>query len=134
VKLEKIRYRNFGLQVFSLLLAVVVWFYINTAIGGGPRAYKDIKDVEIQIMGEQLSLGKNLFVVELERNTIDVRISGPSVLIDKLTRNDITAYVNVSGLKPGRTYSPVVSFILPPNVEIVGAPPLVRVEIKDKNI
>lgn len=134
MKPGKMKYRNLGLQIFSLLLATVVWFYINAAISGGPRAYKDLKDVELQLMGEQLSLGKNVFVVELERNTIDVRVNGPSALIDKLTRNDITAYVNVSGLKPGRTYSPVVSFILPPRVEIVGAPPLVRVEIKDKNI
>jgi hypothetical protein len=31
-------------------------------------------------------------------------------------------------------YSPVINFILPPGVEIVGAPPLVRVDIKETHL
>lgn len=134
MKLGKKAYRNFGLKIFSLFLAIVVWLYISAVVRGGPQAYKDLKDIEIQLMGEQLFLGKNIVVVELKPSTIDIRIKGPSRVIDKLTRMDVVAYVNISGLRPGRSYSPVVKFILPPDIEIVGAPPLVRVEIKDKNI
>jgi len=126
--------KKFGMRIFSLILAIVVWFYINNVVRGGPQAYKDLKDVEILLMGDQLFLGKNLFVVELERRTIDLRVKGPSKVIEQLTRKDVAAYVNISGLRPGRTYSPVVNFILPPNIEIIGAPALVRVEIKDRNL
>ncbi|MCK4994080.1 MAG: hypothetical protein KAS13_03430 [Candidatus Omnitrophica bacterium] len=134
MKSEKISHKKSGTIIFSLILAIVVWFYINAVVRGGPQAYKDLKDVEIQIMGEQLFLGKNVVVVELESRTIDLRAKGPSKVIEHLTRSDVAAYVNISGLRSGRTYSPVVNFILPPNIEIIGAPVLVRVEIKDKNL
>ena len=134
MKPEKISHKKSGMKIFSLILAIVVWFYINAVVRGGPQAYKDLKDVEIQIMGEQLFLGKNVVEVELERRTIDLRVKGPSKVIDQLTRRDVTAYVNISGLRSGRTYSPVVNFVLPPRIEIIGAPALVRVEIKDKNL
>ncbi|MCG2712115.1 MAG: hypothetical protein L6416_07325 [Candidatus Omnitrophica bacterium] len=134
MKSEKMSHKKLGMRISSLILAIVVWFYINSVLRGGPQAYKDLKDVEIQLMGEQLFLGKNVVVVDLERRTIDLRVKGPSKVIEQLTRMDVTAYVNISGLRPGRTYSPVVNFILPPNIEIIGAPTLVRVEIKDKNL
>ena len=54
--------------------------------------------------------------------------------MEKISRIDIIAYVDVSNLRPGRTYSPVVNCILPKNIEIVGAPPLVRVEVKEVNL
>ncbi len=134
MKSEKMTNKKSGMRIFSLILAIVVWFYINTVVRGGPQAYKNLKDVEIQLMGDQLFLGKNVVVVELERRTMDLRVKGPSKVIEQLTRMDVAAYVNISGLRPGRTYSPVVNFILPPNIEIIGAPALVRVEIKDKNL
>ncbi len=134
MKSEKMSNKKNGMRIFSLILAVVVWFYINAVVRGGPQAYKDLKNVEIQLMGDQLFLGKNVVVVELDRRTIDLRVKGPSKVIEQLTRMDVIAYVNISGLRPGRTYSPVVNFILPPNIEIIGAPALVRVEIKDKNL
>ena len=134
MKPDKIAHKKTGTKIGSLILAIVVWFYINGVVRGGPQAYKDLKEVEIQLMGEQFFLGKNVVVVELERRTIDLRVKGPSKIVEQLTRMDVIAYVNISGLRPGRTYSPVVSFILPPNIEIIGAPSLIRVEIKDKNL
>ena len=134
MKSDKKAHKKLGMRIFSLILAIVVWFYINAVVRGGPQAYKDLKDVEIQLLGEQLFLGKNVVEVELERRTIDLRVKGPSKVIEQLTRMDVIAYVNIGGLRPGRTYSPVVNFILPPNIEIIGAPALVRVEIKDKNL
>jgi YbbR-like protein. len=130
-------YKRFGLKIFSLLTAVAVWFYIHGVVQqdiGGPPAYKDIKNIEIRLMGEQVLLGKNVFKVDLERNTVDVRVKGPEKEIEKITSADVIAYVDISGLKSGRTYSPVVNFILPPAIEIVGAPRLVRVDIKETSL
>ncbi len=134
MKLSKGNKKNVGMKIFSLFLAIVVWFYIHTILSGGPPAYKDLKGVEVNLMGESLFLGKNVFTIDVDRSAVDVRVKGPALEIEKLTRMDITAYVNISGLRSGREYSPVVNFILPQNVEVVGAPPLIRVEIKDKNI
>ncbi len=137
MRFNKSVYRDLGLKIFSLFLATVVWVYINgmvQKIGGGPPAYKDFKDVEIKLMGEPLFLGKNLVVVELDQKSVDLRLKGPGREIEKLTEMDITAYIDISGLKPGKAYSPVVNFILPPNIKMVGASSLVRVEIKDKNL
>ncbi|MBI4846083.1 MAG: hypothetical protein HY810_06395 [Candidatus Omnitrophica bacterium] len=135
--INKEKYRNFILKIFSLILAIIIWFYIHSIVqnlAGGPVAYKDVKDVEVKLMGEQLFLGKNIFLVELEEKSIDLRIKGPERVVEKISNIDITAYVNVSGLRAGRTYSPVVNFILPENIELIGAAPVARVEIKEKSL
>ncbi|MBU1043750.1 MAG: hypothetical protein KJ915_05060 [Candidatus Omnitrophica bacterium] len=134
MKLSKGNKKNLGMIIFSLFLAIAVWFYIHAILSGGPQAYKDLKGVEVNLMGEHLFLGRNVFTVEVDRSTVDIRVRGPEQEIEKLTRMDITAYVNISGLRSGREYSPVVNFILPQNIEVIGTPPLLRVEIKDKNI
>lgn len=137
MKLNKLTHRKSGLKIFSLFLATIIWFYIHAVvqkISGGPLAYKDLKNVQIRLMGEPLVLGKNVFAVELERQTVDLRVKGPEQEIERVAPLDIAAYVDISGLKPGRTYSPVINFVLPPNIEVVGALPLVRVEIKDKTL
>jgi len=134
VKLSKTAYKNLGLKIFSLFLTIIIWLFVNGIVRGGPTAYKDIKNIEVRLMGEPLFLGKNVFSVDVERRIIDLRVKGPIQEIDKITRMDVIAYVDVSNLRPGRTYSPVINVILPENIEIVGAPPLVRVEIKDMNL
>ncbi|MBU4304116.1 MAG: hypothetical protein KJ893_00595 [Candidatus Omnitrophica bacterium] len=135
--LNKAAYKRLGFKITSLLLAVGVWLYIHGIVenmDGSPLAYKDLKSVEIKLMGEPLVLGKNLFSVDLGQSAVDIRIKGPEKEIEKITPLDITAYVDISGLRPGRTYSPVINFITPDNVELVGAPALVRVEIKEKHL
>ncbi|MFH1460027.1 MAG: CdaR family protein [Candidatus Omnitrophota bacterium] len=129
-KLEK-KYKDLGLKIFSLFLACVVWIYIHGIVRGGPIAYKDLKDIELRLMGDPLLLGKNVYTVELERKTIDLRVKGPEQELVKITNMDIIAYVDITGLAPGRTYSPVVNCVFPNNIKVVGALPLVRVEIKD---
>ncbi|RKY36350.1 MAG: hypothetical protein DRP78_03855 [Candidatus Omnitrophota bacterium] len=129
--------KNISIKIFSLFLAVVAWIYINNTvreIKGGPVAYKDIEDVKLLVMGDCAAFGKNMFSVDIDSDTVDLRVKGPQRQIEKLTRWDIVAYVNVFGLKSGKAYSPVVNCILPPDIEIAGALPLARVEIKDKNI
>ena len=134
MRLNKGNKKNLSMKIFSLFLAIVVWFYIHAILSGGPFAYKDLKGVKVNLMGEPLFLGKNVFTIEVDRSVVDLRVKGPAQEIEKLTRMDITAYININGLRSGREYSPVVSFILPQNIVAVGAPPLIRVEIKDKNI
>lgn len=137
MQLKIVDYKNIALKIFSLFLAIVVWFYINNELQkntGGPPAYKDLKAVEIKLMGDALTLGKNVFIAELENKTIDIRLKGPEQELEKLTALDTIAYVNISGLKSGKVYSPVVNFILPPNIKLVGSSPVVRVEIKEKTL
>ncbi len=137
MKLNKNTYRALGLQIFSLFLAIVVWFYIHGIVkntGDDPLLYKDLKNIDIKIMGEPFSLGKNFFTVELEHSTVDIRIRGQNKYIAKITPMDIVAYVDVSKLRPGRVYSPVVNLILPQHLELVGVAPIIRIEIKDKNL
>ncbi len=125
------------LKLFSLVLAIVLWVFIRAEVqrsSSGPTAYKELKNVEVKLLGQPVPLGKNLYEVELTNRTVNVRIRGPEKEIERITASDVTAFVDISGLQPGRTYSPPVRFIMPPNIEMIGAPPMVRVEIKDKSI
>ena len=61
--MNKVKNKNFGFKIFSLLLATVSWIYMHGVvqkISGGPVAYKDMHQVEILLMGEQMVIGERL--------------------------------------------------------------------------
>jgi hypothetical protein len=129
--------RRLGLQIFSLGLAITVWFFLHGVVtekSGVPTALKTLNSVDVRLMGEPLVLGRNMVAIELEPRAIDIRVRGPENVIIPLSAADILAYIDVTGLTPGKMYSPVVRLVLPLNVELVGAVPLVRVEIKERHL
>ncbi|MCM8813626.1 MAG: CdaR family protein [Candidatus Omnitrophica bacterium] len=124
------------LKLLSLLLSVVLWFYVTTDLRKSRQdiAYREIKNIQVSIMGDELLLGKNLVSVELEQSTVDVRVRGVEQELARLSAADVTAYVDVRGFRPGKTYNLVVRVVLPENILLVGAAPRVRVLIKDAQV
>lgn len=129
--------RRLGLQIFSLGLAITVWFFLHGVVtekSGVPTALKTLSNIDVRLMGEPLVLGRNIVSIELEPRAIDLRVRGPENFIIPLSAADILAYIDVTGLTPGKMYSPVVQVKLPEGVDLVGALPLVRVEIKERHL
>jgi hypothetical protein len=127
------RIRRIGFPIFSLIVAVTVWGFLHGVVtekSSAPMALKTLGGVDVKLMGDPLVLGRNVVFVEVEHRGIDIRVRGPEHLIAPLSAADILAYIDVTGLSPGKQYSPVVQLVLPAGIELVGALPLVRVEIK----
>jgi len=97
-KFYKLITRNSWLKITSLVLAVMLWFFVvskgrSVIVMDVPIGFKDIP--------------ANLEVVDSPK-TIGVTIEGQERLLKKLRPEDVRAIINLSNIKKGRTFIPVM--------------------------
>lgn len=90
----KLLTENWTLKLISLIFAVLLWFFIM-----GERRL----EVGYRVPLELQNLPRELMVANEVPSMVDVRISGPRTLLMKVSPNDISITVDLSGLRPGLT-------------------------------
>ena len=85
---------NWALKLISLVFALMLWFFIM-----GERRL----EVNYRVPLELQNIPKELMVANDIPSMVDVRISGPRTLLIKVSPNDISITVDLSGLRPGLT-------------------------------
>lgn len=85
---------NWTLKLLSLVFALMLWFFIM-----GERRL----EVNYRVPLELQNLPKELMVANEIPSMVDVRISGPRTLLMKVSPNDISITVDLTGLRPGLT-------------------------------
>lgn len=93
--LNKILNKNFALKVTSLVVAVLLWFYVQ--IAQNPEVSYDILEVPITITGEANINSDGFVVSEIPKNLkTNVTVSVKRSMIHRLDASDLTAVVDVS--------------------------------------
>lgn len=85
---------NWTLKLMSLVFALMLWFFIM-----GERRL----EVNYRVPLELQNLPRELMVANETPSMVDVRISGPRTLLMKVSPNDISIAVDLTGLRPGLT-------------------------------
>ncbi|MBW6508371.1 MAG: YbbR-like domain-containing protein [Desulfuromonadales bacterium] len=85
---------NWALKLMSLVFALMLWFFIM-----GERRL----EVNYRVPLEFQNLPRELMVANEIPSMVDVRISGPRTLLMKVSPNDISITVDLTGLRPGLT-------------------------------
>ena len=85
---------NWTLKLISLVFALMLWFFIM-----GERRL----EVNYRVPLELQNLPGGLMVANDIPSMVDVRISGPRTLLMKVSPNDISITVDLTGLRPGLT-------------------------------
>ncbi|MBD1399778.1 YbbR-like domain-containing protein [Pelovirga terrestris] len=85
---------NWTLKLLSLVFALMLWFFIM-----GERRL----EVNYRVPLELQNLPRELMVANEIPSMVDVRISGPRTLLMKVSPNDISITVDLTGLNPGLT-------------------------------
>lgn len=83
---------NWALKLMSLVFALMLWFFIM-----GERRL----EVNYRVPLEFQNLPSELMVANEIPSMVDVRISGPRTLLMKVSPNDISIIVDLTGLRPG---------------------------------
>jgi YbbR domain-containing protein len=83
---------NWALKLMSLVFALMLWFFIM-----GERRL----EVNYRVPLEFQNLPRELMVANEIPSMVDVRISGPRTLLMKVSPNDISITVDLTGLRPG---------------------------------
>lgn len=90
--------RNLGLKGLALAISVGLWWFV-----AGESNVQYGFSVPIELRGVPAGLA----ITNRVERLIDVRLSGPSTLVATLPRNEVTAVIDLSGARPGRTVYPL---------------------------
>ena len=128
---------NFWLKLFSLLLAVLVWFAVYVVRQGNDvtRTFVTSPDTEtfydVAVFVMKQPGDERLF--EVSPPSVDVKLTGESAVLRDLTRDDIKVYVDLTARRRRHVLrTEKVRVDLPPNVTLVQILPL-AVEIAQSN-
>ena len=92
VNLTNLVSKDWVLKVISLVLAVVLWYFV----GGEDRVNKNVM-IPIEI----INLPRDLVISNQFKKEIEVTVSGPRSMIQELSSRAITRQVNLSSATPG---------------------------------
>ena len=92
VNLTNLVSKDWVLKVISLVLAVVLWYFV----GGEDRVNKNVM-IPIEI----INLPRDLVISNQFKKEIEVTVSGPRSMIQELSSRAITRQVNLASATPG---------------------------------
>ncbi len=103
-KIKSIFTGNMALKIFSLILALLLWFYVQ--IVQNPEVSYDIFEVPITITGEADINSDGFVVGELPKKLkVNVTVSAKRSMIHVLDSSDFTAVVDVSGCNTAGSFN-----------------------------
>ena len=88
----------------SLLLAIVLWLYVDDELGNTTQRF--FASVPIEFIGAEDTLpNRNLMVTDGADTRVDLRLSGPRTDIFGMSREDIRIQVDLSSISAAGTYT-----------------------------
>lgn len=104
--------RNLGLKSLALAISMALWWFV-----AGESNVQFGFSVPIELR----NVPPGMAVANKVERLVDVRLTGPSTLIGTLPRNQVTAVVDLSGARPGRTVYPLTdqSIRLPIGIRVL---------------
>jgi YbbR domain-containing protein len=99
---EKIFENNNVLKIVAFLLALLMWFFVNS--DGQPRTELSRTFSNVPVTWQNLD---NDFVVTRPPDNVDVVIRGDSSVLDAMVPQDLIIYVDLQGKKAGTHTLPV---------------------------
>lgn len=131
--LKKWFLNNLGLKVLSLILAIILWFYIGGELGQGRNIQERVvRGIPVKVLEPLSGLGQHPFQIKIVPERIDLVLRGPKVDIDRLAPGELVAFVDISNLEVDRRYQLPVRVILPEDIESIPKVPSCEVILISK--
>ena len=123
-------FKNWGFKILAIFIACMTWFYISGEKETDVTKRRE-KDRVLRNVVVKVTHPSSFFLqAELNPELIGVQVRGSSLIIDKLTPENILVFVDVSALGKGKYVLPV-QIKLPADVKLIQIIPLtVKVLLK----
>ena len=100
----------------SLLLAIVLWLYVDDELGN--ISQRSFTNIPIEFIGAEDTLpNRSLMVTDGADALVDLRLSGPRADIFGMDRDDIRIQVDLSSISAAGTYTRVISIYYADDVD-----------------
>lgn len=109
--MDRLLENDLAVKILSLFLAMVLWFQVEKEI---PQSQRTIPGVPVQV--RQLPAG--LEATELNPATVAVVVRGRGRQFNDLSREDMVALVDLSGVGPGRVSYAIDKVTVPKGVTL----------------
>ncbi len=114
-------FRNFGLKVFSLVLAALIWFAIQAQLHTGARfpgnPFRPLETREFHRPITVLASATNRLALRIEPKEVHVKVIGDASTIKKLQAHEIQVFVKLTDA-PRLEGSFPIEVILPRDVNL----------------
>lgn len=101
-------------MVISILLAVVFWSYVRTE--QDVEQEFTLRNVAVQVTGENILENQNMTVAELSHRTVSLRLSCPISVGHRLNNRNVTVTVDVSRCSGAQDYELTYDINYPENI------------------
>lgn len=117
---------NLGYRLLALLCSILLWGYVHIQQGPPTRTLQDTIDFRNLSNGLALTSGIR---------TVNIEVTGPEEILEKLTPGDFETYVDLQGLQQG-TYELPVQFLCqaavhPDTLRFTVSPSTIRVQLEE---
>lgn len=118
--MSKEKKNNLTMKIFALIMAIVLWSYVMSE--ENPSITEEFKNIEVILTNVATLERQNLVVLEPNEPTVNVKVSGKRNDLNKITRKDIVARVDLSGYQEGSRKVPVYIEV-PEEIKVVDYSP-----------
>lgn len=121
--MDRLLENDLAVKILSVILAVILWFQVA---GEVPQTQKPVRGVAVRVR----NLPPDMAVAAIEPDTVTVYVRGRSRDLSALKREDLEAWVDLRGARPGRLSYTVDGVNVPKGITLADfAPAEVTVEI-----
>lgn len=118
--------------IVSIIFAIFLWSYVRSVVD--PQRTKIIKQVPVRLENVAEIKGNNLSIISNDEIYTDITIKGKSSQVSKVTKNNISASINLSGYYSGNNKIPIKAQVNINNVTVDKIEPEVAFINIDENI
>ncbi|MDW7670102.1 MAG: CdaR family protein [Bacillota bacterium] len=125
--MTKLMNRNLAAKLISVFFAMILWLYVMSVIN--PRITSEVLNVPVQLMNESIIRQSGLVVFGQPEINIRVRLSGNRDQVQRVTRENIDARIDLRGYTEG-TNSIAIEVNVPGGVDVDWSPKFATIELE----
>jgi YbbR domain-containing protein len=112
--MKKLIFRNFGLKIASIILAVILWFVASS---------RGQSEIFIDIPLEFINIPSGLEMIDSTDEKLRLNIKGPEKYITNIKSSDIRALIDLSKAKKGES----IYYLTKDNIQLPGSITLLNI-------
>lgn len=103
--MSKMKNKNLTIKILALFISILLWSYVRGE--ENPNIIREFRGINVEIMNEKLLNDSGLVVIGPTDIKISVKISGRRSDVNSVSKEDITAEVDLSDLTKGSKKVPI---------------------------